>query len=52
MGFVGGSENIATATALAPSSFVYCIVNIKEFMHFLYLIFLCLPAALVSGCGD
>ena len=39
MGFVGGGGNIAIATALLPSSFVYCIVNIKEFMDFLYLIF-------------
>ena len=29
MGFVGGGSNIAIATALPPSSFVYCIVNIK-----------------------
>ena len=29
MGFVGGGGNIAIATALTPSSFVYCIVNIK-----------------------
>ena len=28
-GFVGGDSNIAIATALLPSSFVYCIVNIK-----------------------
>ena len=39
MGFVGGGRNIAIATALPPSSFVYCIVNIKWFMEFLYLIF-------------
>ena len=39
MGFVGGGGNIAIATALSPSSFVYCIVNIKWFMDFLYLIF-------------
>ena len=39
MGFVGGGSNIAIATALPPSSFVYCIVNIKFFMDFLYLIF-------------
>ena len=39
MGFVGDSSNIAIATALHPSSFVYCIVNIKQFMDFLYLIF-------------
>ena len=38
MGFVGGGGNIAIATAL-PTSFVYCIVNIKWFMDFLYLIF-------------
>ena len=38
-GFVGGGGNIAIATALSPSSFVYCIVNIKQFMEFLYLIF-------------
>ena len=29
MGFVGGDGNIAIAIALPPSSFVYCIVNIK-----------------------
>ena len=29
MGFVGGGDNIAIATALPPSSFMYCIVNIK-----------------------
>ena len=28
-GFVGGGGNIATSTALPPSPFVYCIVNIK-----------------------
>ena len=39
MGFVGGGSNIAIATALPPSSFVYSIVNIKKFMDFLYLIF-------------
>ena len=39
MGFVGGGGNIAIATALPPSSFVSCIVNIKLFMDFLYLIF-------------
>ena len=39
MGFVGGGGNIAIATALPPSSFMYCIVNIKKFMEFLYLIF-------------
>ena len=39
MGFVGGGGNIAIATALPPSSFVHCIVNIKYFMDFLYLIF-------------
>ena len=39
IGFIGGGCNIAIATALPPSSFVYCIVNIKQFMEFLYLIF-------------
>ena len=39
IGFVGGSGNIAIATALPPSSFVHCIVTIKEFMDFLYFIF-------------
>ena len=39
MGFVGGGYNIAIATALPPSSFVYFIVNIKQFIDFLYLIF-------------
>ena len=29
VGFVGGGGNIAIVTALPPSSFVYCIVNIK-----------------------
>ena len=38
MGFVGGGGNIAIATTLPPSSFVYCIVNIKYLMDFLYLI--------------
>ena len=38
MDFVGGGGNIAIATALTPS-FVYCIVNIKWFTDFLYLIF-------------
>ena len=32
-------SNIAIATALPPSSFVYCIVKFKYFMDFLYLIF-------------
>ena len=39
MGFVGGGSNIAIATALPPSSFVYCIVNIKYLMDFFYLTF-------------
>ena len=39
MGFVGGGGNNAIATALPPLSFVYCIVNIKLLMEFLYLIF-------------
>ena len=39
MGFVGGGGNSAIATALPSSSLVYCIVNIKYFMDFLYLIF-------------
>ena len=39
MGFVGGGSNIAITTALPPSSSVHCIVNIKLFMDFLYLIF-------------
>ena len=30
---------MAIATALPPSAFVYCIVNIKEFIEFFYLIF-------------
>ena len=37
--FVGGGGNIAIATAPPPSFFVYCIVNIKQFMEFLYVIF-------------
>ena len=39
MGFVGGGSNIAIATALPPSYFVYCILNIKSFMEFIYLNF-------------
>ena len=39
MGFVGGGGNIAIATDLPPSSVQYCIVNIKSFMEFIYLIF-------------
>ena len=39
MGLVGGGGNIAIATAQPPSSLVNCIVNIKQFMDFLYLIF-------------
>ena len=39
MGFVLGGGNIAIATALPPSSSVYCIGNIKKFMDILYLIF-------------
>ena len=39
MGVVVGGGNIAIATALPPSSFVYCTVNIKKFMKFLCLIF-------------
>ena len=39
MGFVVGGGNIAIATTLPPSSFVYCIVNIQWFIDFLYLIF-------------
>ena len=39
MGFVGGGGHIAIATAIPKSSFVNCIVNIKRFMDFLYLIF-------------
>ena len=38
MGFVGGGGNNDIATA-PPPSFVYCIINIKQFMDFLYLIF-------------
>ena len=39
MGFVDGGSNIAITTALPPPSFVHCIVSIKYFMDFLYLIF-------------
>ena len=39
MGFIGGSGNIAITAAPPPSSFVYCIVNSKLFIEFLYLIF-------------
>ena len=35
MGFAGGGNNIAIATALPPSSFVYCIVNIKHHQNML-----------------
>ena len=34
MGYVGGGGNIAIATIIPPSSFVYCIVNIKYFTDF------------------
>ena len=50
MGFVGSGGNIAIATALPPSSFVYCkpqIVHGFSLSHFLWL-----PEASVSGCGD
>ena len=33
---VAAVGNIAIATVLLPSSFVYCIVNIKQFVEFLY----------------
>ena len=39
LGFVGGSGNNEIATALPPSSLVYCIQNIKQFMDILYVIF-------------
>ena len=39
MGFVGGGDNIAIATALSLSLLVYCIANIKWFMDFLNLVF-------------
>ena len=39
MGFVSGGGNFAIATAIPSSYLVYCIVNIKWFMEFLYLIF-------------
>ena len=39
MDFVGGGGDTAIATALPPSWFEYCIVNIKYFMEFIYLIF-------------
>ena len=32
MGFVGGGGNIVIATALPQLTFVYCIVNIEQFM--------------------
>ena len=42
MGFVGGCSNIAITTTLPPY-FVYCIVNIKYFMYFLYrILYACL----------
>ena len=43
MVFIGGGCNIAIATGLPPSSFVYCIVNIKQCMKFLYHIFHACP---------
>ena len=52
MGFVGGSSKIAIATALPPSLFVYCIVNIKIVYGFSLSHFLWLPEASVYGCGD
>ena len=42
MGFIGGCSNIVIATRNCPnppSYFLYCIVNIKLFIKFLYLIF-------------
>ena len=39
MGFVGGGGNIAIANALTPSSLMYCIANIKQFMELIFLIF-------------
>ena len=36
MDFVGGGGNIAIATALHPSFFVYCILNIRQFVGFIY----------------
>ena len=51
MGFVGGGGIITIATALPPSSFVYCckhqIVYGFSLSHFLWL-----PEASVSECGD
>ena len=38
MGFVGGGGKIEIAIAL-PHHLVYCIVNIKQFVEYLYLIF-------------
>ena len=49
MGFMGGGGNIASATALPPSSFVYCKYQIVHGNSLSY--FLCLPEASVSGCG-
>ena len=39
MGFVSGGGNIAIATALPSSFYAYFVVNIRQFMKFLYLIF-------------
>ena len=39
MGFVSGGGNIAITTALPLLLIDYCIVNIKYFMEFIYLIF-------------
>ena len=54
MGFVGVGGNIAISTALAPSYFVHCIVNIKILS--VYVIFLsyfeCFPEAAISECED
>ena len=53
MGFLGGAGNVAIATALPLSSFVYCIVNFKIIVYrFSLSRFLWLPEASVSGCGD
>ena len=50
MGFVGNGGNIAIAPALPPSSFVYCIVNIKCFMKSLSNFYRPLSEASDSGC--
>ena len=43
MGFVCGSGNNAITTALSTFFFVYCIVNIRQYREFIYLVFYTCP---------